>query len=227
MKNRIYKKYVKRAIDFTLSLLALPFFGILFIIVSPAIWLEDHGTVFYKAPRRGQYGKTFMMYKFRSMIMNAPDLRNKDNTTFNSPTDSRVTKIGKILRKTSLDEVPQILNILKGDMSIIGPRPNIPTPGLKYEDIPLNERKRLEMKAGLTGYVQAYYRNSATKEMKIKADSYYVDNCSLWLDIKILLKTISTVLTSKGIYEKPTGDQLRAPKSAEEIIAEDKKNGSN
>ena len=223
MKHNIYRKYVKRILDIVLSLMAMPFFGILFIFIAPAIWMEDHGSVFYTAPRRSQYGKTFMMYKFRSMIMNAPDLRNKDNTTFNSPTDSRITKVGKVLRRTSLDEVPQILNILKGDMSIIGPRPNIPTPGLKYEDIPEKEKKRLEVKAGLTGYVQAYYRNSVSKDVKLEADSYYVDNCSFWLDCKIFFKTISTVLTSKGVYEKPTGDKLRAPKTADEIIREGKK----
>lgn len=223
MKHKLYRKYIKRAIDFLLALIALPFFGVICLFVAPAIWLEDHGTVFYTAPRRGQYGKPFMMYKFRSMVMNAPDLRNNDNTTFNSPMDSRVTKIGRFLRKTSLDEVPQVLNILKGDMSIIGPRPNIPTPGLKYEDIPARERKRLEVKSGLTGYVQAYYRNSVSKEMKLDADSYYVDNCSFWLDVRIFFKTIVTVLSSKGVYEKPSGDKLRAPKSAEEIIMEDRR----
>ena len=102
----------------------MPVVGVAFIIVGPLIYIEDHGTILYRAKRRGQNGKVFEMYKFRTMKMNAPDIRNKDNSTYNSPNDPRVTKIGKILRKSSLDEIPQLINIFKGDMSFIGPRPD-------------------------------------------------------------------------------------------------------
>ncbi len=119
----MYAMYIKRIIDLIISICAFPFFIILFVIIAPFIFLEDHGSVFYRAKRRGLNGCVYEMYKFRSMKMDAPDIRNDDNSTYNSPDDPRITKIGRVLRKTSIDEIPQIINVLKGDMSIIGPRP--------------------------------------------------------------------------------------------------------
>lgn len=137
------------------------------------------------------------MYKFRTMKENCKDIRNKDGSTYNGENDPRVTKIGKILRKTSIDEVPQILNVLKGDMSIIGPRPDLPEHINSYKD---NEKRKLELNPGITGYNQAYYRNSVLWKNRIQNDIYYIDNVSLWLDIKIFLKTIFTVFKHNGIY---------------------------
>ena len=218
MYKSFYCKYIKRLLDILFGVLGFIVFCISFIFVAPAIYFTDKGPVFYKAERRGKRDKVFKMYKYRSMRVNAPDLRNKDNTTYNAGNDPRVTKIGKILRATSIDELPQFINVLKGDMSLIGPRPNVPTPGLAYEDIPENRKKRLQVKSGITGYAQAYYRNSATLEEKIEADNYYVDHVSFILDVKIFFKTISRIFSHKGIYvSRKDGDELRNPMSADEV----------
>ena len=122
----MYKKFLKRLFDLLLSFLGIPFFAILYLIVAPLIYLEDKGPVFYSGERIGQNGKLFKMHKFRSMKVNAPDIRLADGSTYNGTDDPRVTKIGRILRETSIDEIPQLLNILKGEMSLIGPRPDPP-----------------------------------------------------------------------------------------------------
>ena len=122
---RVYKHFFKRVLDIVLGLIALPFVLIVFIVFAPMIYLEDKGPVFYNAPRVGKNGKPFVMYKFRSMYVNAPDLKMEDGSTYNGADDPRMTKIGAFMRKTSLDEFPQFLNVLKGDMSIIGPRPDL------------------------------------------------------------------------------------------------------
>ena len=198
----MYKKYVKRGIDFLVALIATPFVLILILIMAPIIYLDDHGPVFYNATRRGKDGRTFQMFKFRSMYVNSPDLKNPDGSTFNSADDPRVTKIGKFMRKTSIDEVPQILNVLKGDMSFIGPRPTLAhTP---YDQLDAMRKKRLTVRPGITGYAQAYYRNSITQDEKFQYDCYYTDHVTFLLDIKIFLKTIFSVLGRKNIYVSET-----------------------
>ncbi len=194
----MYRKVFKRLIDIILSVIALPFFCIIYVFVAPAIKIDDGGTVFYKAPRRGVGGKIFQIYKFRSMKMNSPDIRNSDNSTFNSKDDSRITKIGKILRKTSIDETPQILNVLKGDMSIIGPRPV--TTDKPLEEYDEKRRLRLTVRPGITGATQAYYRNSIGQEEKFEYDAQYARELTFWGDVKIFFKTIQTVFLQKGIY---------------------------
>lgn len=193
----IYEKYIKRFLDIVFALLVLPFVIIISLIFAIFIYLEDRGDIFYIANRRGKNGTTFGMYKLRSMKMNAPDIRNKDNSTFNSSNDPRVTKVGKIMRKTSVDELPQIFNILKGDMSWIGPRPN--QPSKNYEEMTDIEKKRLSIKPGVTGYSQAYYRNSISQDEKLKKDVYYVDNISFLMDFKIVIQTIKSVVFQKNI----------------------------
>lgn len=192
----MYKKIVKRMLDVCFSILILPIFGIVFIILAPIIYFSDKGPVFYNAPRLGKDGKQYKMYKFRSMYVNAPDIRNDDGSTYNSEIDPRVTPIGRFIRKTSLDEIPQCLNTLNGTMSIIGPRPDLPTALKKYNE---RTRKKLEVRPGITGYNQAYYRNSVTWQESLEHDVYYVEHCSFLLDVKILFKTIQTVLLRKGI----------------------------
>lgn len=194
----MYKKFFKRLIDFAVALAGTPFLGIIFIVVAPLIYFEDKGPVFYNAERRGKDGKTFKMYKFRSMKVNSPDLKSADGSTYNGDDDPRVTKIGRLLRKTSLDETPQLLNILKGDMSIIGPRPTLPTKPLS--EIEPERKKRFEMRPGLTGYSQAYFRNSITQDEKFKHDIYYVENVTFIMDIKIFIQTAVSVLRRKNIY---------------------------
>ena len=193
----MYNKYIKRCIDIVVSLLFLPFFAIVLVIVSPLIYFNDKGPVFYNASRLGYKGKVFKMYKFRSMKVNAPDLRNSDGTTWNSEDDPRVTSVGKVLRKTSLDEIPQFINVLKGEMSWIGPRPDLPEAIDLYEG---NIKKKIDVKPGITGYSQAYYRNSSTLEQRFEGDVYYAEHISFLLDLKILFKTFETVIMKKNVY---------------------------
>lgn len=193
----MYKRLFKRLVDLILSIISFPFWLIILVILGPIIYFQDKGSIFYNAPRLGKGGKIFKMYKFRSMKVNAPDIRNEDGSTFNSEDDPRLTKIGKFIRKTSIDETPQILNVLKGDMSIIGPRPDLPEHMELYESI---EARKLEAKPGITGYNQAYYRNTVSWRERIQNDIYYIDNLSLWLDIKIFLKTVISVLKREDIY---------------------------
>ncbi len=195
----MYKSVIKRMFDILIGLMVLPFFCIIFVFVAPAIWLNDRGPVFYNATRLGKNGKLYKMYKFRSMRVNAPDLRNADGSTYNADDDPRVTKIGKILRKTSLDETPQFLNVLIGDMSLVGPRPHTVSKGFKYENLSPEKKHRLLVKPGITGYNQAYFRNSVSADEKIKNDNYYVDHISFLLDVKILIHTAVSVLKRKNI----------------------------
>lgn len=199
----MYEKYIKRWLDFFVALIATPFVCILIVIVAPAIYLNDAGPVFYNAERRGMNGKKFKMFKFRSMYVNSPDLKNADGSTFNSADDPRVTKVGRLLRKSSIDEIPQILNVLKGDMSFIGPRPTLAkTP---YEQLDEMRKKRLRVRPGITGYAQAYYRNSITQDEKFKYDCEYVDQVTFVTDVKILIKTISSVLRRENIFVSGEG----------------------
>lgn len=180
--------------------MGLPFFCIIFIFVAPIIYLADKGPIFYNAQRLGKDGRVFNMYKFRSMKVNAPDIRNKDGSTYNGDNDPRVTKIGRIMRKTSLDEIPQLLNVLKGDMSVIGPRPFVTTHYYGYDKLEAKMKKRIEVRPGITGYSQAYFRNSITQDEKIENDCYYADHVSFVLDVKVFFKTIKSVLMRENIY---------------------------
>jgi len=193
----MYKRYFKRFFDITVAIIALPFFFILLIIVGPIIYFSDKGSIFYNADRLGKNGKVFKMYKFRTMKMSAPDLRNADGSTFNSETDPRLTKIGKILRKTSVDEIPQILNVLKGNMSLIGPRPDLPEHIHLYNN---DEVRKLEVRPGITGLNQAYYRNTIPWKERIKKDIEYIDNITLLLDIKIIFKTFFIIVKRSNVY---------------------------
>lgn len=211
----MYEKYIKRIMDFMIVLMTLPFILIIIIVVSPFIILDDGMPIFYNAYRIGQYGKLFKMYKFRSMKKDAPDIRLADGSTYNGEDDPRVTKIGKILRKTSIDEIPQLLNVLKGEMSLIGPRPDPPDWLEKY---PENIKPFLNVKPGITGYSQAYFRNSADGQEKMENDLYYAKNCSFWLDIKILFKTIGVVLKHENTYKDIEKTSNQVDKNDESIL---------
>lgn len=192
----MYRYGIKRFMDVVMSLLALPILLIVMIPVAILIKLEDKGPVFYNAPRLGKKMKEFKMYKFRSMKVNAPDIRNEDGSTFNAENDPRVTKIGRILRKTSIDELPQLLNVLKGDMSFVGPRPS----PLGNKDLyPKEYFRKFEVRPGITGYNQAVLRNKSTMEQRVANDLFYVEKLSFLLDIKILFMTFASVIKSKNI----------------------------
>lgn len=196
----MYQKWIKRILDFSGAFLLLPIVIIIVIPLGCLVWLTDRGPIFYNSIRAGKGYKPFRMYKLRSMYVNSPDLRNKDGSTYNSDSDPRVIPVGKFLRKTSLDEIPQFLNVLKGDMSFVGPRPKLYHEGrLEESDVTDDMKKSFMVKPGVTGYAQAYYRNSITQNEKFKWDAYYVDHVSFWVDVKIIWKTIISVLAHKNI----------------------------
>jgi undecaprenyl phosphate N,N'-diacetylbacillosamine 1-phosphate transferase len=193
----LYKNYIKRILDIIFSLILIIFILPIILIFCILIKIEDGGPIFYLGERLGKNKRVFKMYKLRSMKVNAPDIRNKDGSTYNSIDDSRLTKIGRFIRKTSIDELPQIVNILKGDMSFIGPRPDLPEHLYCYEN---DEVRKLEVFPGVSGYNQAYQRNAVVWKERLKNDVYYVDHISFNLDLKILYKTIFVVILRRGVY---------------------------
>lgn len=195
----MYHTFFKRFFDILGALILLPLVLLEVIIFAPLIWLFDKGPVFFNATRAGKGYKPFKMYKLRSMYVNSPDIKNPDGSTYNSDHDPRVTPIGRFLRKTSLDELPQILNVLLGDMSFIGPRPKLYVHGRLEGCVDPHFIKSFSVRPGVTGYAQAYYRNSITQEEKLKLDAYYAENVSFTLDVRILLKTIVVVLSCVNI----------------------------
>lgn len=193
----MYKKYFKRLIDIIIALIGLPFFAVIYIFVGTLIKLDDRGPIFYIDRRIGRNSKIINMYKFRSMKVNAPDIRNVDGSTFNSKNDPRLTRLGRFLRETSIDEVPQLLNVLKGDMSIIGPRASMES---ALETYKYDEKDKMLVRPGISGYTQAYYRNGLTVREKRIKDAWYANNVTFVLDIKIFFKTIVTVLKRESLY---------------------------
>lgn len=183
----MYRKFVKRVLDVLIAILLLVLFAIPMILIAIAIKVEDHGPVFFKQYRTGRYGKVFRLIKFRSMKV--------DNDVHDFKCADKHTKVGSFLRKTSLDELPQVFNILKGEMSFIGPRPWIPD---YYENMNETQRKRVNVRPGITGLAQAKGRNGLTIFQKIKYDVHYVENLTFFEDCKVVFLTIVTVLSGKG-----------------------------
>lgn len=205
LKTKSYL-FIKRLFDFLASLTALILLSPLMLILATLVYLDDPGKVFYGHLRIGKNGKPFKMWKFRSMYMNAdkmidlltPEQAKQYYTEFKIDNDPRITRIGNFLRKTSLDELPQLFNVLCNEMSLVGPRPLIESEiQTYYADM---YDTLLAVKPGVTGYWQAYARNNATYQSgeRQKMEMYYVHNASLWLDIKILFKTIGSVLKKQG-----------------------------
>lgn len=197
---------VKRFFDLSASLVAIILLSPVFLLVSAFVYLGDPGPVVYGQIRIGKNGKPFKMWKFRSMYKNSdrmidqltPEQKKQYYTEFKIDNDPRITKIGNLLRKTSLDELPQLFNVLFNDMSLIGPRPLIESEiQMNYAD---TYQELLSVKPGVTGYWQAYARNNATYQSgeRQEMELYYVHHASAWLDIKILFKTVITVLKREG-----------------------------
>lgn len=188
--------YIKRLLDFTLSLIGVIFLTPIMIIISIIIKLTSEGPILFKQERVGRNNSLFVIYKFRTMRIDTP----KDIPThlLNDP-DEYITKIGKFLRKTSLDELPQIINIIKGEMSIIGPRPSLPN---QYDLNRLrSENKSSRLKPGLTGYAQIKGRDELPIPIKVDYDKYYAENISFKLDVYIFFATFISVLRSDGVKE--------------------------
>lgn len=188
---------VKGALDEVFALLMLVALIPAFILIGALIKLDSHGPVFYKQKRLGKNGRPFTIYKFRTMCVDAENL---GSGIFVSKGDARITKIGRFLRKTSLDELPQLANILKGEMSFIGPRPPLERHPYPYQDYSEQQKLRFKLRPGITGYAQAYGRNLLSWPERIEMDLYYRKHFSLFLDLKILLATVTAVFSGKGTY---------------------------
>jgi lipopolysaccharide/colanic/teichoic acid biosynthesis glycosyltransferase len=192
--NLNIQRHVKACLDFLMAWIGLIILSPVIYLIGILIRLDSPGPVFFRQERVGKDGKPFISYKFRSMVDKAEMLKSGSITAAD---DHLITRVGKILRNTSLDELPQLFNVLKGDMSLIGPRPTLRYQVEAYDGI---QRRRLEFKPGITGWAQINGRNSIPWEQRILLDIWYIDNWSLMLDLKILRRTITTVLNREGIY---------------------------
>ena len=199
-----FYEVIKRLIDVVCSFLGVLVLSPLFIIIAIIIKTTSKGPAFFSQKRVGKNGKEFDMYKFRSMVVNAEELKEKlaaqnemSGPMFKMKDDPRVTKVGKFIRKTSIDELPQLWNVLKGDMSLVGPRPSLPKEVAQFEKWMY---KRLEVKPGLTCYWQVSGRNNIDFEDWMKLDIKYVDERSTWIDIKLIFKTVGVLFGDKNAH---------------------------
>ena len=193
----------KRVLDFICALTASIVLSPLLLIIALVVKLDSKGPVIFKHKRVGQYGKPVYIYKFRTMYENAqemikdftPEQMEEWLTNFKLEDDPRITRVGHFLRKSSMDELPQLFNILKGELSVVGPRP------VPQDEVDLygeDSEKFLSVMPGLTGYWQAYARSDCTYEVRREMELYYVDHANLWWDIKIVFATVGAVLSAKG-----------------------------
>lgn len=199
-----FQRAIKRLIDLVGAGVALLLASPVMLVVACAIKLHDGGPIFYQAKRVGENGNLFTMYKFRSMVVNADKQQeavNLQDSTGNvihkRKNDPRVTPLGRVIRRTSLDELPQLFNVLKGDMSLVGPRPELPWLVEQYEAW---QYRRLRMPQGMTGWWQVNGRGNKLMHLNTEQDLYYIENYSLWLDLQILWRTVSVVLRGRGAY---------------------------
>lgn len=197
-------KFLKRLFDILLSGAALIFLSPVFLLTAAAIKLEDGGSVFFTQSRAGRDMKPFKIYKFRSMYVNADEklaelLKDNEQTghAFKIKNDPRITKVGKFIRKVSIDELPQLINIIKGDMSIVGPRPILPW---QMEECNEYEKQRLIVRPGLTCYWQIGGRANIKWEEWVELDLDYIQDMGLWTDFKMIVKTVPAVFDSEGAY---------------------------
>ena len=203
LKRQSTYKYIKRLTDVILALVALVVLSPIFLVIAIAIKIESKGPVLFKHTRIGKDGKIIKLYKFRSMVINAeeliktftPEQMKEYKENYKLTNDPRITKVGNFLRKTSLDELPQLLNIIKGDLAIIGPRPVVADELKKYGP---NTEKFLSVTPGLTGYWAANGRSCTTYEQRMQMELYYIDNLSLKMDVKVFFKTIEAVIKREG-----------------------------
>lgn len=196
---------VKRVLDFILSLVGLIVLSPFLLVICLLIRLDSKGPAFFTQDRLGHNGKVFKICKFRTMVDGAINI---GSGLFTNEVDPRITKLGSFLRKTSLDELPQLINVLKGEMSLVGPRPPVPYYPHKYEDYPEEQKLRFTVLPGITGYAQVSGRNTLNWDERIERDIEYVKNQSLILDMKIILKTIQSVFLRKDVYSETMKEEL-------------------
>ncbi|QYA26053.1 sugar transferase [Gramella sp. MT6] len=186
----MYKQFIKPFLDFIVALIGLILLSPLFITFAVLLFIVNNGKPFFFQKRPGKHGKNFQIVKFRTMT------DEKDASGNLLPDASRLTSVGQLVRKTSMDEIPQLINVVKGDMSIVGPRPLLPEYLKLYSE---RQKKRHDVKPGITGWAQVNGRNAISWTQKFEYDVWYVENLSFSLDFKILFKTIKKVLVSEGI----------------------------
>lgn len=213
---------VKRVIDFILSAAALVLLSPLLLLLAAAVKLDSPGPAFFKQARRGKNGKLFSMYKFRSMVN---DAEHQGAGLFNYENDPRVTRVGRFLRSTSLDELPQLLNVVRGEMALVGPRPCVSYELGDYDTLNRRYKKRFEVLPGITGLAQVCGRNEIPWDVKVDYDNRYVDEVKqhgFRLDVEILLRTGGKVFSKSSIYEeRPDGmDAKQAAEETEAMIIE-------
>lgn len=189
----MYKKAFKRLLDLFMATVILIICSLPMLIVTLLIKIDSPGSAVFKQKRLGKNGKVFTMYKFRSMKQNS---EHTGSGVYSGKGDTRVTKLGKILRATSIDELPQLVNIIKGDMSFIGPRPPLTYHPWKWEEYTDEQKRMFEVRPGLTGWAQVHGRKNLEWNERIRLNVWYVDNVSFWLDVKILFLTIGKVFSS-------------------------------
>lgn len=190
---KLYVKYIKRFLDIILSLFALIILSPIILIAILAIKIESKGPAIFKQKRLGQYGKEFEILKLRSMCVGAEQ---KGSGQYSYKNDPRVTKVGKIIRACSIDELPQFINIIKGDMSLIGFRPPLTYHPCKFNEYTQTQKKMFDMKPGITGWAQIHGRKTLLWERRIEYSIWYTENVSLWLDIKIAIMTVIKILSN-------------------------------
>lgn len=202
-KSVVYKR-IKRLMDILLSAIALIVLSPVFLVTAVAIKIEDNGPVFFAQERAGKNMTPFKIYKFRSMYVDADaqfsqmmEQNEQTGHAFKIKNDPRITKVGKVIRKLSIDELPQLINIIKGDMSIVGPRPILT---FQMEECSQYEKQRLIVQPGLTCYWQISGRANIKWDKWVELDLDYIENMSLWTDIKIIIRTIPAVVDSRGAY---------------------------
>ena len=189
----MYRKFFKRFFDILISLIALIVALIPMLFVAIAIKLESKGPVIFKQERVGKNGKVFHIYKFRSMYVGS---EKTGSGVYSGKGDKRVTKVGRFLRATSLDEIPQFFNLLKGDMSFIGPRPPLTYHPWKWEEYTEEQKRMFSVRPGMTGWTQVHGRKDVEWNKRIELNVWYVDNLSFWLDVKIIFMTIVKVFSN-------------------------------
>lgn len=189
----MYKNIIKRAIDCIISVISLLILGIPMLIVAIIIRIDSPGPALFKQQRIGKNGKVFNILKFRSMCQNAEHM---GSGVYSGKGDSRVTRVGRIIRATSIDELPQIINILRGDMSLIGPRPPLTYHPWPYEEYKDEQKRMFEVRPGITGWAQVNGRKDVEWNKRIELNVWYVDHVSFWLDIKIFFMTIFKVVSN-------------------------------
>ena len=203
--EKVNKKFwllVKEVFDKIVSFISLVVLLPLFLVVAILIKLDSPGPVFFLQDRVGKDGKIFKVFKFRTMTSDAPE---KTKGKYIDKSNPYVTRVGKILRRTGVDELPQLINVLKGEMSLVGPRPTLPYQVAKYNEY---QRKRLLMKPGITSWALIHGRNKLTWPERIEYDVWYVEHWSFWLDIKILFKTVWVVASGEGLYAERETDEI-------------------